>query len=70
MALICDRCGKGAKRGNLVSHSNVKTKRTFRPNLHRFWVEVAGHRGKGKFCTKCLRIVKKSQSTASSSPIV
>ncbi len=33
MASICDVCGKGRLVGNKVSHSNIKTKRRFLPNL-------------------------------------
>ena len=33
MARRCDITGTGAQSGNLVSHSNHKTKTSFRPNL-------------------------------------
>lgn len=33
MSRICDLTGKMAMKGNNVSHSNVKTKRKFYPNL-------------------------------------
>lgn len=33
MSRICDLTGKAALVGNRVSHSNVKTKRKFYPNL-------------------------------------
>jgi len=33
MARRCDITGVGAQSGNLVSHSNRKTKTSFRPNL-------------------------------------
>jgi len=33
MARICEITGKSAIKGNKVSHSNRKTKRTFHPNL-------------------------------------
>jgi len=41
MAKICVITGKGVQRGNHVSHSNIKTKRVFNPNLQtkRFWLE-------------------------------
>lgn len=35
MARICDLTGKRPVSGNRVSHSNVKTKRRFLPNLHK-----------------------------------
>jgi large subunit ribosomal protein L28 len=34
MSRVCQITGKRAIVGNNVSHSNIKTKRKFRPNLH------------------------------------
>ncbi|MBP5664167.1 MAG: 50S ribosomal protein L28, partial [Bacteroidales bacterium] len=34
MSRVCQITGKKAITGNNVSHSNIKTKRKFRPNLH------------------------------------
>ncbi len=41
MARVCQITGKKTITGNRVSHSNVKTKRTFLPNLQykKFWLE-------------------------------
>ena len=41
MARVCEVTGKKPMVGHHVSHSNIKTKRRFRPNLQyrRFWVE-------------------------------
>ena len=41
MSKVCQVTGKRPVTGNRVSHSNIKTKRRFEPNLHhhRFWVE-------------------------------
>jgi large subunit ribosomal protein L28 len=33
MARRCELTGKGTQTGHLVSHSNIKTKTVFRPNL-------------------------------------
>ncbi|MBC7533646.1 MAG: 50S ribosomal protein L28 [Oligoflexus sp.] len=44
MSRRCELTGKGVQVGNRVSHSNVKTKHRFLPNLQtkRFWsVELA-----------------------------
>ncbi|MBC7660427.1 MAG: 50S ribosomal protein L28 [Chitinophagaceae bacterium] len=44
MSRRCELTGKGVQVGNRVSHSNVKTKHRFLPNLQtkRFWsVEMA-----------------------------
>ena len=35
MARFCDLSGKGPMSGNSVSHSNIKTKRKFYPNLQK-----------------------------------
>ena len=41
MARVCQVTGKVPVTGNNVSHSNIKSKRRFLPNLQyrRFWVE-------------------------------
>lgn len=41
MSKVCQVTGKKPIVGNSVSHSNIKTKRRFEPNLHyhRFWLE-------------------------------
>jgi large subunit ribosomal protein L28 len=55
MAMICDHCGKGGLVGNKVSHSNIKTKRTQRPNLQRVKALVDGSPKRIRVCTRCLR---------------
>lgn len=67
MAQICDRCGKGVQFGQLVSHSNVKTKRKFKPNLQTVWVEYRGKKVKTKLCTKCIKLSKKAKKIISDS---
>ena len=42
MARVCDICGKGPATGHNVSHSNIKTKRRFSPNLQRVRALVDG----------------------------
>lgn len=41
MSRICEITGKSTITGNRVSHSNIKTRRKFFPNLQykRFWLE-------------------------------
>ena len=41
MSKVCQITGKRVITGHKVSHSNIKTKRRFEPNLHyhRFWLE-------------------------------
>ena len=47
--------------GNNVSHSNIKSKRRFLPNLHRhrFWVQSENRWVKLRVSTKGLRIIDK-----------
>ncbi len=47
--------------GNNVSHSNIKSKRRFLPNLHRhrFWVESENRWVKLRISAKGLRIIDK-----------
>ena len=47
--------------GNNVSHSNIKSKRRFLPNLHhhRFWVESENRWVRLRISAKGLRIIDK-----------
>lgn len=54
MANRCEICGKGPATGHNVSHANNRTKRTFKPNLHRVRAIVDGARRRIKVCTTCL----------------
>jgi len=55
----CQNCGKGIMYGHNVSHSKRRTRRIFKPNLHRAKVTVNGITRRMKLCTKCLRKFKK-----------
>ncbi|MGH2348180.1 MAG: 50S ribosomal protein L28 [bacterium] len=55
MARVCDICGKRPASGNSVSHSKVKTKRRFMPNLQRVHGIVGGTKRRMLVCTTCLR---------------
>ena len=48
--------------GHNVSHSNIKSKRRFLPNLHnhRFWVESENRWVKLRVSTKGMRIIDKN----------
>ena len=55
MAKQCAICGKKAQVGNLVSHSNIKTKRRFNPNLQNVRHQFAdGEVCTLTVCTRCL----------------
>jgi large subunit ribosomal protein L28 len=66
MANICDITGKRARVGNKVSHSNIKTKRKFYPNLQKKkfylpeedrWIEL-------KVSTSAIRTINKKGISA------
>lgn len=59
----CEICGKGPKTGNNVSHSNVKTRRRWKPNIQKLQVEYQGSIKRISICTQCLKSgkVKKPQ---------
>ena len=56
----CAICGKEPVSGHAVSHSNIKNKRRFEPNLHVTRVEVEGTIRKVRVCTRCLRTSRKT----------
>ncbi|MCM8788905.1 MAG: 50S ribosomal protein L28 [Candidatus Omnitrophica bacterium] len=51
----CEICGKGQKTGNNVSHSNVKTRRRWKPNIQKLRVEYEGRVRRIAICTQCLK---------------
>jgi large subunit ribosomal protein L28 len=61
MSRVCQVTGKGPSTGNNVSHSNVKTRRRFLPNIHhhRFWVESENRWVRLRLSSKGLRIIDK-----------
>ena len=59
MAQRCEACGKGPMSGNNVSHSKVRTRRRFMPNLQRVHVVVADRSVRRLVCTRCIRTQSK-----------
>lgn len=51
----CKVCGKGAATGFQYSHSHIRTKRTWSPNIQSAKVLVNGSPKKIKVCTNCLK---------------
>ena len=58
MAATCDICGKGPSFGNNVSHSQVKTRRRWNPNIQRVRTLIGGTPMHQNVCTSCLRLEK------------
>ncbi len=55
MANYCEICGKGTMSGMNVSHSHLKTKRTWKPNIQRVRAIVDGEVKRINVCTRCRR---------------
>lgn len=55
MSRVCSICGKGQASGNNVSHSNRKTRRTFKVNVQKVSFIQDGKEQSGYVCTRCLK---------------
>jgi len=55
MALKCEVCGKSPRSGHQISHSHIRSKRTFAPNVQRVRALVNGVPRRVSVCTRCLR---------------
>lgn len=58
MATSCYICEKSSVVGNTVSHSNIKTKRRWHPNLQNVRASIGGSTRHVKVCTKCIKAGK------------
>ena len=64
MAAVCEVCGKGPSWGMSVSHSHVRTKRRWSPNIQRVRAIVKGAPRRLYVCTACIKsgkVVKASR---------
>ena len=55
MSRVCSICGTGQATGNNVSHSNRKTRRTFKANVQKVSYVENGTEVNGYVCTRCLK---------------
>lgn len=55
MARFCEFCNKGPVSGNLISHSNIKTRTRWLPNLKNMKAVINGTTRSVKVCTRCIR---------------
>jgi large subunit ribosomal protein L28 len=55
MARKCEFCSKGPVTGNQVSHSNIKTRTRWTPNLKSMRAVVGGVTKTVRICTRCIR---------------
>lgn len=58
MAARCAVCGKGPQTGFSVSHSHIRNKRTFRPNLQPVRTTIDGQNVRLRVCVKCIKAGK------------
>jgi len=59
MSRVCSVCGKGKLSGNLVSHSNRKTPRSYSANLQKVKVRNADGSVSAEYvCARCLKSVR------------
>ncbi|NMB42218.1 MAG: 50S ribosomal protein L28 [Firmicutes bacterium] len=55
MASRCFFCGKEKRSGFQISHSHIKSKRTWKPNIQKVRAIVDGVPRRIKVCTRCLK---------------
>ena len=58
MAANCDVCGKSPSFGHSISHSHVRTKRRWNPNIQRVRVLVGRTPKRMHVCTGCIKAGK------------
>ena len=63
MARRCAVCGKGPMTGYNVSHSHVRTKRRWLPNLQDVKTVLKGRPVRLRVCAKCLKAGKVTRAS-------
>ena len=63
MAAVCEVCGKKPSWGMSVSHSHVRTKRRWNPNIQRVRALVAVAPKRLYVCTGCVKAGKVTKVT-------
>jgi len=58
MAKICTICNKSKTTGFQISHSNIKTKRKWRPNIQKIKIMLNGSPRKVNVCSRCIKAGK------------
>ncbi|MBU0572980.1 MAG: 50S ribosomal protein L28 [Candidatus Margulisiibacteriota bacterium] len=64
MSRQCFICKKKPSSGNKVSHSNIKTKRRWKPNLQSIRIVINGKVKRESVCTKCIKAGKIQKATS------
>ncbi len=68
MSYRCDICGKGALRGNIISHAHNVSHHPRYPNLQGVRAVVDGRVTRLKVCTRCLRSDRVQKAVRGSRP--
>ena len=55
MARVCDFCSKRPRSGNKISHSNIKTRTRWLPNLKKVKALIGGATRPVYACTRCIK---------------
>ena len=63
MASTCEVCGKKPSFGMSVSHSHIRTKRRWSPNIQRVRAMVNGSAKRVNVCTGCLKAGKVTKAS-------
>ena len=58
MAAVCEVCGKKPSFGVSISHSHVRSKRRWNPNIQRVRAIIDGSPKRVHVCTSCLKAGK------------
>ncbi len=56
----CEMCGKSPRFGHNVSHSKVRTKRMWKPNIQKVTIIEGGRTRKVRICAKCLKALQRT----------
>lgn len=56
---VCEICAKRNKVGRNRSHAQNRSPRIFGANIQKVTLEVEGKKLTGKFCSKCIKRLKK-----------
>lgn len=61
MSRVCSICGKGPMSGNQVSHSHIKTRKSWGVNVQKVSLTADNGATKTQYvCTRCLRTMRKA----------
>jgi large subunit ribosomal protein L28 len=58
VASVCDVCGKAPGFGNRISHSHIRTRRRWNPNIQTVRAVVDGTPKRLRVCTSCIKAGK------------